>query len=843
MKLAGLTAVHVPVAALFVGAVFMTAPPDLAAQEEFGDIEEIVVLARKREENVQDVPLSVTAISSTMIEQLNLRNLDDIAKVTAGLQFDPEFNRTSNRPVIRGQANILGDSGVSYFIDGVYITGSINDYDINDIERIEVVKGPQSALYGRNTYSGAINIVTQSPGDQFSGRVRASVTDDEAMEFSGTLKGPITDSLSAGITARSYQLDDAFRNSLDNTPIGLEESTSVSGYAVYEPNDNLRARFRAYYGETRDGQPALFGQPHSENNCFFDNGAYYVGGGRYFCGTIEPREIQSDWREQAPDATNENDTFQTSLSIDWNINDRLTLTSITGFNNVDSTFITEADYGPTSFQTPVFARFPVSGLPPAFTFGYVTGDVIDFTFADTDEQEDFSQELRLDYQTDRMEILGGVYYFSQETTSSSARTLPEDAFDLAVEHYAVTTLGREAEICAANPICAAANPFPFFNPPNSIGVPTSSQVGDIKNIAVFGFVAYDFSARTSMTVEARWAEEEIDIFSRALTTTQFADGSSTPGTPTLTTAEETFDSFNPRITIDHNVTDDTMVYALFASGNKPGGFNGATAIRAGFPTFDEEEVDSIEIGTKNTLADGRVTANVAMFFNQVDGYQLTQNVRDGVNLTSATVNAGDADIFGAEIEISARPTDWLSLMFNYAYTDTEFTSGTDENLGLLLDVADDGLVNCSQGFEFPEFDGQSCNSPGADNNPPRFGSIVGKEIPRTAQHQLFVDAEVNGVLGSYTAWDWFVGASYSYESAKYVQVANFADYGEASLLNFRAGVGNETWLFTIFGRNLLGEDSSPLGLRYADGGDSFKRSFVGTTRRDTHWGVTATVNF
>ena len=842
MKLAGLTAVHVPVAALFIGAVFMTTPPDLAAQQEaFDDIEEIVVLARKREENVQDVPLSVTAISSTMIEQLNLRNLDDIAKVTAGLQFDPEFNRTSNRPVIRGQANILGDSGVSYFIDGVYITGSINDYDVNDIERIEVVKGPQSALYGRNTYSGAINIVTQSPGDQFSGRVRASITDDEAMEFSGTLKGPLTDSLSAGITARSYQLDDAFRNSLDNTPIGLEESTSVSAYAVYEPNNDFRARFRAYYGETRDGQPALFGQPHSENNCFFDNGSYYLGGGRYFCGTIEPREVQSDWREQAPNATNENDTFQTSLSIDWNINDRLTLTSITGFNDVDSTFITEADYGPTSFQTPVFARFPISDPPPPFTYGYATGDVIDFTFADTDEQEDFSQELRLDYQTDRMEILGGVYYFSQENTGRSARTLPDNAFDLAVEHFTVTTVNREATICAANPICTVA--VPLAGPPNAIEVPGDLQIGDITNIAVFGFVSYDFTDRTSLTVEARWAEEEIESFSRLQTNTQLSDGSVTVGEVSTVSAEASFDSFNPRITVNHHVTDDTMIYALFASGNKPGGFNGATAIRAGFGTFDEEEVDSIEIGAKNTLADGRVTANVAMFFNQIDGYQLTQNVRDGVNLSSATVNAGDADIFGAEIEISARPSDWLSLMFNYAYTDTEFTSGTDENLGLLLDAADDGRVNCSLGFEFPEFDGQVCNSPGGNNNPPKFGSIVGKEIPRTAQHQVFVDAEINGVLGSYTAWDWFVGTSYSYESAKYVQVANFADYGEASLLNFRAGVGNETWLFTIFGRNLLGEDSSPLGLRYADGGDSFKRSFVGTTRRDTHWGVTATVSF
>lgn len=835
MKLAGLTAVHVPVAALFFGAVFVAAPPNLAAQEGFEDIEEIVVLARKREENVQDVPLAVTAISSTMIEQLNLRNLDDIAKVTAGLQFDPEFNRTSNRPVIRGQANILpsAGSGVSYFIDGVYITGSINDYDISDIERIEVVKGPQSALYGRNTYSGAINIVTQSPGSQFSGRVRASVTDDEATEFSATLKGPITDSLSAGVTVRSYQLDDAFRNALDNTSIGLEESTSASVYAVYEPNDMIRARFRAYYNETRDGQPALWGQPHSENNCFQDNGAYYLGVGRYFCGTIEPREILSDWREQAPDAANDNDTFQTSLAIDWNINDRLTLTSITGYNEVDSTFITEADYGPTSFQTPVFSRFPFPpGQPaPPFSFAYVGGGVIDFTFADSDEQEDFSQELRLDYQTERFEILGGLYYFSQENRGSPARTLPANAFDLAIQHYSVDTAAREAANCAANPICNFA--FPLFGPPTEIGVPNDSSIGDIKNIAVFGFISYDLTDRTSLTVEARWAEEEIDIYSRGQTNTQLPDGSVIPGDVTLTSAEETFDSFNPRITIDHKVTDDTMIYALFASGNKPGGFNSATAIRGGLPTYDEEEVDSIELGTKNTLAEGRVTANVAMFFNQIDGYQLTQNVRVGLNPTSATVNAGDADIFGAEIEVSARPTDWLSLMFNYAYTDTEFTNGTDENLGLLLDVADDGSANCSTGDQFPDIDG--CQS--------LFGDITGKEIPRAARHQMFVDAEINGILGTATAWDWFLGASYSYESAKYVQVANFADYGEASLLNFRAGVGNDTWLFTIFGRNLLGEDSSPLGLRYADGGDSFKRSFVGTTRRDTHWGITATVNF
>ena len=142
------------------------------AQADSGSVDEITVTARKREENIQDIPVAVSAVSATQIEELNITGLSEISKLTAGLVFDNEFGRGSDRPVIRGQANILGDSGVAYFIDGVYINGSIADYDLNDVERIEVVKGPQSALYGRNTYSGAINIISKSPGDELSADLR-----------------------------------------------------------------------------------------------------------------------------------------------------------------------------------------------------------------------------------------------------------------------------------------------------------------------------------------------------------------------------------------------------------------------------------------------------------------------------------------------------------------------------------------------------------------------------------------------------------------------------------------------------------------------------------------------
>ena len=138
-------------------------PAAAFAQPVAGDIAEdpnvIIVTARKVSENLQEVPTSVAVVTAESIDNLALISVADISKTTAGLTFDDSLGRDANRPVVRGQANILGASGVAVFIDGIYFSGSIGDYDVDNIERIEVVKGPQSALYGRNTYSGAINII------------------------------------------------------------------------------------------------------------------------------------------------------------------------------------------------------------------------------------------------------------------------------------------------------------------------------------------------------------------------------------------------------------------------------------------------------------------------------------------------------------------------------------------------------------------------------------------------------------------------------------------------------------------------------------------------------------
>ena len=798
----------------------------LAQSAGTGELEEVVVTARKQVETLQTVPLAITAISASTIADLGLSDLADISKITAGLVFDNEFSRTSNRPVIRGQANIQGSSGVSYFIDGVYISGSIAAYDPNDIERIEVIKGPQSALYGRNTYSGAINIITRSPGDELSGDVKFEMAEDNQYELAGTVRGPIVaDKLAGSITARYYTLDGAFTNTFDHTPIGEEESQSVSGVLQWTPTESLDIRLRAYYAELRDGQPPIFATSADDNNCYFDKGSTYRGAGRYYCGVIRPQPINSDWRLQAPDAQQSNDDLQTSLNIRWDLNERWSVASITGYNDSSETFITEADYGPTRFQASVPAFIPLATGAPPWNY-LMAGSTIDFTFASGIETDDVSQELRLEFDGDRFDFILGGYYFDQTVETRDIRELPPGAQALANAQFATRVAEFRAR-CSATPTCRAVIPY---NP--TISVPRNVNTLDITNQAVFGLVSFDVTKAVRVTAEARYQEEDIEqhVILQTL--------GGTPSAPVV--ASETFDSFSPRVTLDWQVTGDNMLYALYAEGTKPGGFNSATAIEAGLPTYDEEDVKSFEVGSKNVFANGQLTANLALFYNEISGYQITQNAQNNRgNTTSAIRNAGDAEVYGGEIELSYRPAavEGLSLNLNYAYANPEFTDAVDENQGLLNDVADDGLNNCSLGRQVPSLPCSSTNM--------LFGSIDGNQIPRTAKHQAYLGAELRRPLPARMGGfdEYVLGADYSYESSKYAQVMNLAETGDTTLLAARIGVRSEHWTATFWGRNLTGEDSVPNILRYADGARDLRRNFAASQRRDTYFGLTVTASY
>lgn len=806
-----------------------TGTPALAQVAENGLGEEIIITARKKEESLQDAPVTVAVVTARSIENQNLQDLSDIAKTTAGLSFDNEFGRTSNRPVIRGQANIQGESGVATFIDGVYVTGSIADYDVEDIGRIEVVKGPQSALYGRNTYAGAINIVTRSPGQALGARFKVDVAEHDRYEITGTIEAPLAPGLGVAVTGRYYDFGGEFTNLYDGKKVGRENTKSISGVIDYD-GGALRARARAYYADSDDSQPALFQQPTEANNCLFDNGSFYRGPGRYFCGVIEPAQINTDYARQFADGANVGDQTQvlnTSLRLDYDFTERVTLTSITGYNTRDSVSRLDGDYSPGSFQTAVFTPggFPIGGPVfgpggPRFPHGYV-GSTIDFTFENESDTKEFSQELRVAYDGDRFDLIFGAYYFDQSSDTRDIREVPADAAARAAASFGAAR-AQQTALCAANPRCLSI--VPLFGPT----IPESRNRNnlDTENIAVFGAATFDITDALSISLEGRYAEETIER-----SAFQFNEGQPVPAA-VLSRAK--FTSFTPRITANYSVTENNLLYGVYAEGLKPGGFNGVIAIAAGVPDFAEEESKSYEIGSKNSFLGGSFILNLAAFINEIDGYQLTQNVQSatGGNTVSATVNAGDARIKGLELEMIARPTPGFTLTGNLAYLDPNFTSGFDENQGVLNDVADDGLVNCSTGDQFPGTSG--CQS--------IFGALKGKRIPRTARWTAFVDADVRRPLGS-TGWNIFLGGNIRHETSKFSQVHNLAETGDATIVNARLGAENETFRVQLYGENLTDEDSVQLVLRYADANSSNRRSFVGGLRSGRTFGINVSARF
>lgn len=784
---------------------------------------EIIVTARKREENLQNVPTSVAVATSETIDQLGLDSLTDIAKVTPGLVFDDTLGRDGNRPVIRGQANILGQSGVAYFIDGIYYTGSLADYDVDTIDRVEVVKGPQSALYGRNTYSGAINIISKLPGDTWEGRATADISEHDRYELTAGVRGPLSEGLSLGVNGRFYDFGGEFTNAFDGSKVGDQSSWSLSGVLNFDNGGPFTATLRGYYNRTDDGQPAIFSQSANANNCLIDNGTLYRGQGRYFCGVIEPQQINTDYTRQFPnreDVGIEADTYNVSLKLEGELAEGLTLTSLTGFNDRTQQTLTDGDYSPQSFTTAVFASFPVGpvigGTPPRTLRLGIVGSTIDFSFANRTETKDWSQELRLTYESEAVDLILGGYYFDQSDDSFSIRTVPSDALARAQASAAA----RAAAICAASPICGGTSLL--FTPatPNA----RDENLLDIRNTAVFGAVNWHITPEVNLGIEGRYAEEKIEqaVF-------DFDEGQARPA-PVL--SQRKFKEFTPRITLDWQATPDNLLYAIYSEGQKPGGFNGAQAIAAGIPTFEAEDNKSYEIGFKNRLFDGAVIFNIAAFHTEIDGYQLTQNVSVPPNQVSVITNAGSARINGVELEVLARPVDGFSITANYSHADSRFTSGFDENQGVLNDVADDGLVNCSTGDQFADITG--CQS--------KFGSIEGKRIPRAPVSRVFVDLDYRAPLGS-GDWEFFVGGNMTYTSTSYAQVHNLAETGSSTVVDARVGAQNDRYRIQFYVKNLFDEDAVSQILRYADGNNDLRRNFVAGLRPGRRFGVILSAGF
>jgi len=676
------------------------------ARAEQAVIEDIVVTARKVEESLMDTPIAVTAFGRDDINRLGVVGPADIGALTPGLLYEKDFGRRFDRPVIRGQSNILGAPNAATFIDGVFIPDSLFSTELAFVERVEVIKGPQSALYGRQTFSGAISYVTRKPSEEHEFGARLRAAEDEEYDVLLTASGPlIKDKLYYQVGANYYTFGGQYDNNAPGFPgdgetLGGEETQAFSGKLLFTPTDQLDITVRMAWSENDDDHETTALQDSTFNNCFLDRAR------QYYCGDVNvgPEAIGVNLEEVEGGGIGR-ETFRAALTGEYRFANGYTLTSITGYNDADESRRFDADFQPF--------------------FGFIGLLHVNDTVA----WESFSQEFRFTSpQDERFRWMVGAYYYDE--------TRDENRFQ-----YQFDRLLDNAE-------------------------------NEVENIAVFGSVGYDITDRLTATAELRYAEDELSLV----------------GGDANADLNETFDSTNPRFTLDYQATDDLLLYGVVARGNKPGGFNFDVRLPQGLVAFDEEESWSYELGLKATLLDQRMTVDLAAYYIDWTDQQLTQNFLPAEGSPFSFIdNAGTLDIYGFEAEVTLALTPDWRLRGSYAYTDAEFTGGTDAEFGQLT---------------------------GND-------SLEGQRPPNMADHMASLISDYRFEFGNgYTG---FVSADASFRSSKYAQVMNFAESGDRTVVNARVGVERGKYTLMAFVRNVF-DNTDPVSItRYID-----SRNFVGS---------------
>jgi len=591
--------------------------PAYAQGESADDAERdvIVVTTRKREESLQTVPVAVTAFSADDIEDARITNVEDIARLTPGFTFAPLFGGGASTPVIRGQSTTIGEPNVGFFIDGVYQSSrTIMDSLLGDsIERVEVAKGPQSALYGRNTFAGSVNFVTKDPSNELEGGLELTAGKSGHFDGRANISGPIIeDGLYFRLGGRFFRRDGYFTNELTGDDLDDRRTLVVSGALTATPSANFEATLRVGYEDTNDGDDPL---RFAVNNAAPANPtpAPLPDALQLFAGEV-PNE-QTGFAVTPGFVDREN--FTISLSMEWDVSDGYTITSITGFNDFNNEFATDNDYEARSIR---------------FSSGRTA-------------QEEFSQELRITSPGDqRFRWMLGGYYYDLSLENSLNDLFVDSAATLAIS-LAPTPLGGLLPLGAIN---------------------TTNETTE--SFAIFGQLEYDLTDRLGFAFDGRWTTEE--------KTASAVD--TNPITMAQGTFQDTanFDNFVPRFTLDYQASDDLFLYATAAKAIKTGGFNVVTvagAILDSERTYGPEKSWNYEIGAKTTLADGRVRFNVAGFYTDWSD-QIVRAL--GATFAVLNANAGKTSVKGIEAELFANIADGLDFTGGFAYTDSEYDSYT-----------------------------------------------------------------------------------------------------------------------------------------------------------------------
>ncbi len=760
MRVATRLLVGISMAALGTGQAF--AQDNEMAEEENSNV--ILVTAQKKAENIQDVPISITAIGGEQLAEMQVTTLQSLQGSVPNVQID-NFSNTPNNAVftIRGIGVIEPDpyagNTVSIVVDGVpqfFSMGAL--LDTYDVERVEILRGPQGTLFGANTTGGVVNVVTRQPTGEFGGYVRASYGNWDRFDLSASIEVPLAEDVAsfklAGIhTERSGWITNVW----DGSDMGSKNVDAVRGQLLLTPNPDLEITLQGEYVAARNGAPVVVngGLPGEANyvapSTFF-NGAVFptyespcrvagqrcVAPDRYFSGNNEVPD-QSDM-----------DTFLGIGTINLSNTALGDITSITGYKHFTLFEYTDQD-GTAATNNATRRR----------TEGW-----------------QFSQELRTAFDIgDSASAVAGVFYLKTH-----------------YDHYQMYHLDF------ALPGLAQLN----------------LQDQDTESFSAFVQTYVDLTDDLQLSAGLRYTHDSIDarsqldtgFYAAALTATNWDEFTVVfPGSLDVG-GSESWDNVGWKLGLDYKANDDVLLYASWARGFKSGGFTGRIGVAAdGDTPFNPEEVDTIEVGVKADFANGMVRTNLAAFYTDYRDMQLAQIYFDPATNVQGNriLNAAKSEIKGIEFETTVMPADGFTLRGTIAYLDAaykEFIYG-DPVSGAFFDLEGFPLQNA------PEWQATlGANYEHVLNDGARIVADVSWMYTDEKYYTAILDTPrslvqsmnlVDGLLTYYSADDrWSVGLwaknlfdkryiNTSYDSPGYMAIVGYApprQFGASAQINF-----------------------------------------------------------
>ncbi len=646
----------VSVAALAVGLPGAVAAQqaDTAAEasrdDDFSGL--IVVTAQKREESLQDAAVAVSAIGGDRLQSQQINNLQDLQVAVPAVTFGNDFNMA--KVFIRGvgaNTSTTGSStGVALHVDGVYVARAEAQLtSLFDLERVEVLRGPQGTLYGRNAVGGSINLVTARPTDNFEGYVRGSFGNYNRLVTEAAIGGPITDGIRFRVAAKSDQGDG----------YGTNPATGLD----VDDSNRWMARAQLGFDLGSSGDFVLSGEYFRQND---SSGAVHylapsfpgvprlapLGVGGY---ALDPRDLASEIQPGVNTST-----YSITGTLNYDLSDSVTLTNISNFRQFDSNLLQDLDL------SAVVNGFTVNGLPST-----VQERIID--------SRQYSNELQLGYSSDLLSGVLGAFYFNEEQH-------PIDSLGLTPRSGVPTNtailLRDGVDLDRAYFLCG-------FTPDATTGgtaLQTPKRVCTRSNLnteawALFGQVTADLGTLSdglegfSIKLGGRYSNEQVTSENPG-NVIRYAAGQPNNALPTLvateagTHAERRFRDFSPEVGVQYRPSPDLLLYYTYSEGFKAGSgenaFNSRTIV-------DPENISNHEAGIKATVLNGLLNVSLAAYSYDLEGLQLNKTISGGpTGYTTVFDNAADTSAQGIELELFGSPFDGFRFSAGLSYTDAKF---------------------------------------------------------------------------------------------------------------------------------------------------------------------------